>query len=127
MARMEHPQALNEAASARTGPAPRFVRPLSPLHFPVEDEVGETGLHLELRTALYLVLKANFADRASIGCDQFVYWDPTRPSECLAPDAFLRLGTPHALFESWKVWDRGAPQVAVEILSRSDARDRDFE
>jgi hypothetical protein len=68
-----------------------------------------------------------FADRAAIGCDQFVYWDPTDPKACLAPDAFVRWGEPDSLFQSWKAWERGAPHVAVEIISESDARDRDWE
>jgi hypothetical protein len=38
----------------------------------------------------------------------------------LAPDAFVRLGTPDTHFKSWKVWERGAPELAVEILSDSD-------
>lgn len=126
---MEREQHLAEASSAKTGGTPtlRYERPFRPLHFPESELVPESSVHLEVRTALYLVLKANFAAKATIGCDQFVYWDPTRPSESLAPDAFLRFGAPHAPFRSWKVWERGAPEVAVEILSTSDERDRDFE
>jgi hypothetical protein len=97
------------------------------LYFPDEAEVPETKRHLELRTLVYQFLKLAFADRAAIGCDQFVYWDPTDPSACLAPDAFVRLGQPDHLFRSWKVWVYGAPQVAVEIISDADERDRDWE
>jgi hypothetical protein len=56
-----------------------------------------------------------------IGSDQFVYWDATSPSACLAPDVFVRLGGPDEDFTSWKTWERGAPHVAVEIVSPSDA------
>ncbi|AUX20449.1 hypothetical protein SOCEGT47_009200 [Sorangium cellulosum] len=80
----------------------------------------ETKRHLELRTLLYLVLK-RFADRHSIGSDQFVYWHASDPSRCVAPDAFVRLGTPDTPFRSWKTWERGAPELAVEIVSDSDA------
>ncbi len=80
----------------------------------------ESKLHLELRTALYLLLKLAFAESASIGCDQFVYWDPTDPRQCLAPDAFVRLGTPDHLFRVWKIWERGSPELGVEIVSESD-------
>lgn len=126
---MEHQQSPAAVSLAKAGdaPVPRYQRSLRPLHFPASEFVPESGVHLEVRTALFLVLKANFAARAAIGCDQCVYWDPTRPSECLAPDAFLRFGVPHAPFRSWKVWERGAPEVAVEILSTSDERDRDFD
>jgi hypothetical protein len=107
-------------AFEQTGP---WVREPRRLHFPVEETVPESKEHLELRTALYLILKMAFAERAAIGSDQFVYWDPTDPSACLAPDAFVRLGAPDELFDSWKVWERGAPEVAVEIVSASDCGD----
>ncbi|WP_437681943.1 Uma2 family endonuclease [Sorangium sp. So ce131] len=98
----------------------RHVRAPSPLHFPEEAVVPETKRHLEIRTLLYLVLKT-FADRAAIGSDQFVYWAASDPSRCLAPDAFVRLGTPDTPFGSWKTWERGAPELAVEIVSEHDA------
>jgi hypothetical protein len=90
------------------------------LHFPEQAEVPETTTHLELRTLLYLFLKLAFADVAQVGSEQFVYWDPTDLGACLAPDAFVRFGKPDEHFESWKVWERGAPQVAIEIISKSD-------
>ncbi|HZF47289.1 MAG TPA: Uma2 family endonuclease [Polyangiaceae bacterium] len=98
--------------------APR--RQPAALHFPVAAEVPETKRHLELRTLLYLVLRT-MADEHAIGCDQFVYWDPTDPSRCLAPDAFVRLGVPDSIFTSWKTWERGVPDIAVGIASDSDA------
>lgn len=104
----------------------RYLRAPRPLHFPEHEKVPETKLHLELRTLLWHFLKLAFADRALIGCDQFVYWDAANPRPCLAPDAFVRLGGPDELFGSWKVWERGAPHVAVEIISDHDARDRDW-
>jgi hypothetical protein len=100
------------------------VRPLRaprPLRFPEEDLVPETTRHLELRMLLFAVLKLGFSDRAGIGSEQFVYFDASEPSRCLAPDAFLRFGAPHAPFGSWKTWERGAPELAVEIVSDSDA------
>jgi hypothetical protein len=93
----------------------------------VQELVPETQRHLEQRTMLWQILKLAFRESAAVGCDQFVYWDPTDPRHCLAPDAFLRLGAPAGAFDSWKVWERGAPDVAVEILSKSDARDRPLE
>ena len=98
-----------------------------PLVFPSEQKVPESKRHLKLRTLLYQLLDLAFAKEAAIGCDQFVYWDPTDPKACLAPDAFVRLGQPDSLFRSWKAWEHGAPHVAVEIISDSDERDRDWE
>ncbi len=105
----------------------RYVRPARPVRFPIEATVPETKRHLELRTLLYQLLKLAFADSAAIGCDQFVYWDPTDPRACLAPDAFVRFGEADHQFRSWKVWERGAPQLAIEIISESDERDRDWD
>jgi len=96
------------------------------VHFPIEAEVPESKRHLQLRTLLFQFLELAFAKEAAIGCDQFVYWDPTEPRECLAPDAFVRFGQPDDLFQTWKVWERGAPQVAVEIISISDNSESDW-
>jgi hypothetical protein len=114
------------SADRSTEPENVYVRAPVPVHFPVFADVPESKRHLKQRTLLYQVLDLAFAERAAIGCDQFVYWDPTDPSQCLAPDAFLRLGVRDDDFSSWKVWERGAPEVAVEIISDSDARDRDW-
>ena len=92
------------------------------LHFPVEVAVSETRTHLRLRTLLFDSLWLAFAGVAKIGSEQFVYWDPTDVRACLAPDAFVRFGVPDQEFDSWKVWEHGAPHVAVEIISNSARR-----
>jgi Uma2 family endonuclease len=96
-------------------------------NFPAYAEMPESKRHLEQRTLLYQVLKLAFADRAAVGCDQFVYWEPADPRVCLAPDAFVCLGEVNDLFPSWKVWERAVPQVAVEIVSESDERARGWD
>jgi len=97
------------------------------LHFPMSAKVPESTRHFRLRTLLFQVLKYAFEDVAMIGSDQFVYWDSSNPRACLAPDAFVRFGTPNADFDSWKAWERGVPQVAVEIISDSDASEASWE
>ena len=92
-----------------------------PLVFPTDATVPESTEHLDLRTALYLVLRRLFAATAWIGSDQFVYYDASDPTRVVAPDVFLRRGGPNEPFKSWKVWERGAPEVAIEIVSDSDA------
>jgi Uma2 family endonuclease len=104
-----------------------YVRTPVPVQFPEFELVPESKRHLEQRTMLYEILKLAFRERAAIGSDQFVYWDPTDPRECLVPDVFVRLNSPDDLFRVWKAWERGAPEVAVEILSRSDEREADWE
>jgi len=95
-----------------------------PIHFPSDESMPESAVHLRLRTALFLVLEGKLRGRAFVGSDQFVYWDPTDPKACLAPDAFVRLGGPSGLPPSFKTWEHGAPHVAVEIISRSEASTR---
>jgi len=90
------------------------------LEFPEQAEVPESDQHLHLRTLLWLFLRLAFEKVAHVGSEQFVYWDPTDPKACLAPDGFVRFGTPHEPLDSWKVWERGAPHVAIEIISKSD-------
>jgi Uma2 family endonuclease len=108
---------------ANVRPAHRYLREPRPLYFPSSEEMPETRRHLGLRTALFQILELGFAERATLGSEQFVYWDPTDPRACCAPDVMLRLGEPDEPFDNWKVWERGAPHLAVEIISASD-RDR---
>lgn len=107
---------------ARNVEALEHVGTPSRLVFPSEATVPETKRHLELRTILYQLLKGAVRDRACTGSDQFVYWNAADPRRCLAPDAFVRFGSPEEDFDSWKTWERGAPQLAVEVASDSDAR-----
>jgi len=111
------------AAPNALDPTVGYLRAPRPLVFPVDEPMPETRRHFGLRTALFQLLAAAFGDRATLGSEQFVYWDATDPKACCAPDVMLRLGEPDAPFESWKVWERGAPHLAVEIASASDAED----
>lgn len=42
----------------------RYLRVPVSVHFAVQDVVPETGVHYELRTALFLLLRGEFTDRA---------------------------------------------------------------
>ncbi len=103
-----------------------YVRAPRPIDFPSEerpeDKVPETKRHLEARTTLYLLLKEAFPGMA-IGSEQFVYWDAGDPQKCLSPDVFLKRGSPDELFDTWKIWERGAPDLALEVVSAFDRRD----
>ena len=109
---------------APSAPQRRYLRAPVPVHFPVHEQVPESGVHLRLRTALWSMLRLAFGDRAMVGSDQFLYWDPTDPKQCLAPDVLVWLGAPDRPFASWKVWERGAPHLAIEVISSIDRTDR---
>jgi hypothetical protein len=98
----------------------RYLRPPVPVFFPTEEEVPEVKLHMLLRTALFQMIRLALGDRAIVGSEQFVYFDAANPKRCLAPDVLVWVGAPDELFDTWKVWERGAPHVAVEIISPSD-------
>jgi Uma2 family endonuclease len=109
----------------RSEPAPsrrfRYLESLRAIRFPESLEVPETQEHLLLRTILYQLLSDEFGARATVCSDQFVYLDAEDPSQVLAPDVCLRWGPPGPLVRTWKVWERGAPELAVELVSDSDA------
>lgn len=92
--------------------------------FPVEEQVPETELHLELRVLLYHLLKDYLGASATVGSDQFIYYDASNPAQVLAPDVYVCTRPQAGLIQSWKVWERGTPEVAVEVISSSDSRDR---
>lgn len=102
-------------------PARRYLRSPVPLIFPTDEEVPEHKLHVELRTALYQLIQLGLGDRVIVGTEQFVYYDAADPRQCLAPDVMVWVGAPDEIFGCWKVWERGAPHVAVEVVSPSDA------
>ncbi len=108
-------------STASANDRPRYLEERAPVLFPEFADVPETQLHLHLRTLLYLLLRQSLADEATICSDQFVYFDAEDPSQSLAPDAFVRRGASTELVRTWKVWERGAPEVAVEIVSDSDS------
>ncbi len=100
---------------------PRYVERPVPVVFPESAVVPETQLHLDLRTLLYHLLQSFLGEQASVGSEQFVYFDAADPSACLAPDVFVALVPSKERIRTWKVWERGAPVVAVEVTSSSDA------
>ena len=87
-----------------------------PLHFPVEETVPESEVHLLVRSFLFELLRFVLAGRAFVGSDQFVYFDGADPKRCVAPDVYVRWGetTPRPV-TSWKTWERGTPSLCVEI------------
>jgi Putative restriction endonuclease len=116
------PMVMTSNPAAPAGPGERrHLRQPIPLIFPTDEEVPEHKLHVELRTALYQLIRLALGDRVIVGTEQFVYFDAGDPRRCLAPDVMVWVGAPDEIFGSWKVWERGAPHLAVEIVSPSDA------
>jgi Putative restriction endonuclease len=97
----------------------RYVREVRPLDFPDGDpewHMGETTEHQLLCEVLRDLLR--MATRDQMVCsDQFVYFDAANPRRKCAPDAFVKLGTPWAPVKSWRTWERGVPELCIEVLS----------
>lgn len=106
----------------------RHVRPVRPLAFPCsepwEEHVGQSKRHLGMCTLLASLLRRAIGEGDSYGADQFVYWNGRDDRRCLAPDGFVKLGVKDELFDSWKTWERGVPELAIEVLSPSDSPER---
>jgi len=90
-----------------------------PSQEPFEEHVGETIRHLEARMALFLLTRTAH-ENISVGSDQFVYYDANDPKKCLAPDVFVKRNSRIKDFDTWLVWRRGAPDLAVEVVSVAD-------
>jgi hypothetical protein len=112
------------APIAREMPPLRYRRPVRPLLFrseePEAEKVGETIRHLKLRTFLFQLLEHALGHEDTVGSDQYVYWNARDPRRTCAPDAFVKLNASRAEFDVWKTWERGAPELVVEIGGKSD-------
>ena len=119
---------LGSMAKSATLPTDlRHVRPVQPLQFPSSDpewDMPESTRHGFLCELLYQILRGALSREHSIGKDNFVYFDVTRPRRCLAPDGFVKLDFPRDVFPAWKTWERGVPELCVEILSPSDTKEK---
>jgi hypothetical protein len=105
----------------------RHLRPVKALRFPASDpewEMGEGKRHGRLCDLVYHVLRHAVGDGHSVGKDNFLYFDASSPRRKCAPDAFVKLDVPDSLFDSWRTWEHGAPELAVEILSPSDTEEK---
>lgn len=106
----------------------RHVRPVEPIVFPAsepwEEHLGQSKRHLGLCTILAELLRELIGPNDSYGADQYVYWNARTPRVCLAPDGFVKLGVPDEIFDTWKTWEKGVPELAVEVLSPSDTPER---
>ena len=105
----------------------RHVRPVQPLQFPSSDpewDMPESSRHGLLCDLVRQILGHALGREHSIGKDNFVYFDATRPRRCIAPDGFVKLNFPRDVFPTWRTWERGAPELCVEILSPSDTKEK---
>ena len=96
----------------------RHVRPVVPLRFPEQEpdseRMGQSKRHREICEAFYQMVKQAVGREHAKGADQFVYFDAANPRRCLAPDTFVKLRVRNHIFETWKVWELGTPEFAVE-------------
>jgi hypothetical protein len=87
--------------------------------FPVEEKRMESKWHRLVCQMLYDLLRVVFAERALLAWDQFLYWDASNPRQKAAPDIYGRTDQRDRIFQSWKVWELGAPEFVFEVVSDS--------
>lgn len=114
-------QPFQSPASPSSHPPFRYLERITPVVFPESAEVPETDLHFRLRVLLHQLLRSALGSDVFVGSDQFLYWDASDPKLCVAPDVYVRVAPQREPVRSWKVWQRGAPDVAVEVISFRDA------
>ena len=102
------------------------IRAAKPVEFPSTDaewDMPEGERHARLCEIIYQLLRAAAGDSASVGADQFVYFDAADPKRKCAPDAFVKRGPVRHNFPSWKTWEFGTPELCIEILSPSETQE----
>jgi hypothetical protein len=83
---------VHRNAAVPTEQCPRYLEAPTPIVFPEEAEVPETQAHFELRMLLYQLLRDHLGLEATIGSDQFVYYDAADPKRSLDRAANHRRG-----------------------------------
>lgn len=85
----------------------------------------ESFVHKRMCELLYQVLAHALTPANAVVSDCFVYFDASDEQRCLAPDAFVKLGCVQDTntWDAWFVWDKGAPELAIEILSPSNTKE----
>ena len=115
------------AKLATTTKALRHLRLVQPPEFPSSDpewDMPESVRHGRLCELLYQILINTLGPEHSVGEDNFVYYDKAHAKRCLAPDGFVKLEFPNDVFDTWQTWERGVPELCVEILSPSDTEEK---
>ncbi len=93
-----------------------------PLHFPVAEEMPESLNHVHVRTFLYQLIEHLLGTRGTVCSGQFVYFDASDPGRRLWPDVLFKWGSHPELppVDAWKVWERGVPELCVEVDDTED-------
>lgn len=70
---------------------------------------------------LFQIAELAMSSQATVGSGQPIYWNAADPRKAIAPDLFVRLETSQGIVDNWKTWERGAPEIVVEIVGDNDA------
>lgn len=86
--------------------------------------MSEGTRHQRMCTLLLSLLRVACGAEHTAGSDQFLYFDASNPKRCCAPDGYVKLHVPEPdEIRSWKTWERGTPELCIEVLSR-DAEEK---
>ena len=108
----------------------RIIKPpvADDLDYPTTDgkPMAETDIHIVLMMALIQTLRALFADqpRVYVSGNILVFYERGNKRKHVSPDVFMVRGVPNHLRDNYLVWrERKAPQVVIELTSRTTRRD----
>ena len=108
----------------------RIIKPpvADDLDYPTTDgkPMAETDIHIVLMMALIQTLRALFADqpRVYVSGNILVFYERGNKRKHVSPDVFMVRGVPNHLRDNYLVWrERKAPQVVIELTSRTTRRE----
>ena len=85
-----------------------------------DQSLDQSAWRRRARALLVKSIEQHLGSSALVRANQALYWDPTDPKGYLVPDVALRRNTPSDRSLVWNTWARGAPHVAVELVSNED-------
>ena len=98
-----------------------------PVDYPVAEQMPDSRTHSKTRRELEEGATRHLASRgvrAFASSDQFVYWVKGEPTISAAPDVYVVLGAdPELLPKIWKTWERGVPDLVIEVVSGQRPKD----
>jgi Uma2 family endonuclease len=101
-----------------------------PTVYPVEEQVPESNLAMDVRFLLLALVRRWVAERgepALVGSDQFIYYRQYDPRARVAPDVYVLPGVaPETFIGAWKTWETGiVPSIAIEVVGLDVRKDYD--
>jgi Uma2 family endonuclease len=101
----------------------RLAKYRKEIEYPTSDgePMGETDLHRNLMIDLIEALKHYYSRHSDVyvSGNIVLFFEEGNPTVHISPDVLVTLGAPPAVLQSYKTWELGAPNLVIEVTSRS--------